>query len=166
MIRRDWRKDWRKTDLQTTAHEIIKIPRLLLCPASYFAPPLILAAQVCKWHTWQAWIIINTQRALMCALQINGFPRIDSTQPACMKGAQPGSWIYKGDSKLFQRTITAHSVYLLLYTDVHFLNLSKRWNTFWSENRLQCRWAALYLPFPFASCCGLSAFATINLSGM
>lgn len=38
-----------KEDHPNAADDIIKIPRRLLCPASYFAPPLVV--EECKWNT-------------------------------------------------------------------------------------------------------------------
>lgn len=104
---------------------------------------------------------------------MNGFSHRERTEAVSMKEAHSsGPRISKGHSKLVQRTVTAHSVYFktgFVCTELDSLNLSERWKDcaqFGTENTLQCIWAVLYLPFPFASWCGVLAFAIIHLVGM
>lgn len=81
---------------------MIKIPGTLLCPVSYFPSAFILVVRACKWHTWQAWIIINKWYALMAVPQMNGSPTEKPLEHLVSKKQSPGCGFAKATLNRFK----------------------------------------------------------------
>lgn len=131
---------------------MIKIPGTLLCPVSYFPSALILVVRACKWHTWQAWIIINKWCALTAVPQMNGFTHREATGAPSFKETKPRMWVCKGDSQQVQITLS-------LFVCVQRLascNLSERWKDHTAPQN------GKYQTFPFGSCRDLYSITTID----